>query len=99
AARSYDRCNCPDGVARQLMAIVVSPDRTEALKEVKIPTLVIHGLLDKFVDPSGGIATADAIPGSKLVTLDEMAHDIPVQLWPAIRDAIIENADRGRSWM
>lgn len=98
ATRSYDRCNCPDGVARQLMAILVSPDRTEALKEVKIPTLVIHGLADKFVDPSGGIATADAVAGSKLITLNDMAHDIPVPLWPTIRDAIIENAYRAGYW-
>lgn len=96
AERSYDRCNCPDGVARQLMAILVSPDRSDSLKGVKIPTLVIHGLLDKFVDPSGGIATADAIAGSKLITLEDMAHDFPVQLWPKIRDAIIENANRSR---
>lgn len=96
AARSYDRCNCPDGVARQLMAILVSPDRTESLMGVMIPTLVIHGLEDKFVDPSGGIATANAIAGSKLITLDDMAHDIPVQLWPTIRDAILENANRSK---
>lgn len=91
ASRSYERSFCPEGTSRQLMAILVSPERTEGLKKVRIPTLVVHGLFDKLVDSSGGTATSNAIPGSKLITFAEMGHDIPEQLWPEIRDAIVAN--------
>ena len=52
----------PAGTARQAMAILASPDRTAGLRRVTVPTLVIHGLLDPLVMPSGGIATARAVP-------------------------------------
>lgn len=92
--RSYDRNYCPDGVMRQLMAILVSPDRTKALTKVAVPTLVIHGLADRLVDPSGGYATASAIPGAKLLTFEGMAHELPMPLWGEVRDAIMENIAR-----
>lgn len=92
--RSYDRNFCPDGVMRQLMAVVVSPDRTEALTNVSIPTLVIHGLADKLVDPSGGFATASAIPDSKILTFEGMAHEVPEALWGEISDAVLANIKR-----
>ena len=76
-ARSDDR----DGTARQMLAIGASPDRTAALGAVRAPTLVIHGLLDPLVSPSGGIATARAIPGSRLIMYPDMGHDIPVPRW------------------
>ncbi|TAN28906.1 MAG: alpha/beta hydrolase, partial [Actinomycetota bacterium] len=94
--RSYDRSYCPDGVLRQLMAILISPDRTESLRKIGIPTLVIHGLADKLVDPSGGFATAAAIPNARIVTFEEMAHEVPESLWDEIRDAILSNIERAR---
>jgi pimeloyl-ACP methyl ester carboxylesterase len=57
----YDRSNRPDGFARQLAAIVASPDRTPGLHELTVPTLVIHGAADKLIDRSGGEATAKAV--------------------------------------
>ncbi len=93
-SRSYDRNYCPDGVVRQLMAILVSPNRTEALRKVAVPTLVIHGLADKLVDPSGGYATASAIRGAKLLTFEGMAHELPMVLWGEVSDAIMENIAR-----
>lgn len=91
---SYDRSFCPDGIMRQLMAILVSPDRTEALRKVTVPTLVIHGLADRLVDPSGGYATASAIPDSKILTFEGMAHELPESVWRDVRDAILENIHR-----
>ncbi len=92
--KSYDRCFCPDGLTRQLMAILVSPDRTEALGKIAIPALVIHGLADRLVDPSGGYATAWAIPDSKILTFEGMAHELPEAVWRDVRDAILENIYR-----
>jgi pimeloyl-ACP methyl ester carboxylesterase len=90
-ARSYD----VEGTARQTMAISASPDRTVALGSVTAPTLVVHGLVDPLVMPSGGIATAKAVPGSRLLTFPDMGHDLPRNRWGEIIDAIVDNAERG----
>jgi pimeloyl-ACP methyl ester carboxylesterase len=95
AAATYDRSNYPEGMARQLIGIVATGDRTEGLTKVTVPTVVIHGADDPLVGLSGGEATAAAIPGAKLVVLPGMGHDLPEPLWPQIIDAIVENARRG----
>lgn len=82
AGIEYDRCFHPQGAALQMQAIRTSPDRTGALRGVRVPTTVIHGKLDPLIQVSGGEATAAAIPGARLVVLDEMAHDLPEPDWP-----------------
>jgi pimeloyl-ACP methyl ester carboxylesterase len=67
AGVAYDRCYDPIGVARQAVASVASGDRTERLRHLQVPTLVVHGLADHMCDVSGGRATAAAIPGAELV--------------------------------
>jgi pimeloyl-ACP methyl ester carboxylesterase len=88
AAATYDRCFHPAGFARQLLAILASGDRTERLRELDVPALVIHGDVDPLVTVSGGEATAAAIPGAELLVLDGMGHDLPPAYWPRIVDAI-----------
>jgi pimeloyl-ACP methyl ester carboxylesterase len=92
AARCFDRGIHPAGSARQMAAIVSAPDRTPLLGQMRVPTTVIHGDADPLVNVSGGRATAEAIPGSRLVILAGMGHDLPRQLWPEIIDAIVQNA-------
>lgn len=89
-ARSYR----PKGIIRQLVAIAASPDRTAALGTVTVPTLVIHGLQDKLVLPSGGVTTAKAVPDSRLLMFPEMGHDIPLRRFDEVADAITANAQR-----
>jgi pimeloyl-ACP methyl ester carboxylesterase len=96
AGRSYERGHSAAGVMRQLHAIVSSGDRTEALKRVQVPTAVIHGTRDPLVKPSGGKATARAIPGARLMMIDGMGHDLPRDLWPTFAVAIDTNAARSR---
>ena len=91
AARLFDRGIYPAGSARQLGAVASAPDRTGALAGVRVPTTVIHGDADPLVDVSGGRATAEAIPGARLVIFPGMGHDLPRALWPEIIDAIVEN--------
>ena len=91
-ARSYR----PEGVSRQTAAIMASPDRVPYLKRLSTPTLVIHGLVDPLVKPSGGIATAKAIPGSRLLMFPDMGHDLPRPRLPEIADAIADLANRAR---
>jgi pimeloyl-ACP methyl ester carboxylesterase len=66
-----------DGVARQLAAIMKSGDRTAEVSRITAPTLVIHGDRDPMVNPSGGRATAAAIPGARSVVMPGMGHDLP----------------------
>ena len=80
AGRSYDRCHDPMGAARQGIATIASGDRTERLRQLQVPALVIHGLADRMCDPSGGRATAEAIRGAALVLIEGMGHDLPAAL-------------------
>jgi pimeloyl-ACP methyl ester carboxylesterase len=89
---SFDRSYRPDGAGRQGLAIAASRDRTWDLGRVRVPALVIHGLVDPLVQPSGGIATARAIPGAKLVMYPDMGHDLPRPRWSDIVTEISENA-------
>jgi pimeloyl-ACP methyl ester carboxylesterase len=82
------------GTAHQTVAIAASPDRTAQLRQLDVPTLVIHGLLDQLVLPSGGVATVKAIPGARLLAFPDMAHDLPRPRWPEMVDAIVANARR-----
>jgi pimeloyl-ACP methyl ester carboxylesterase len=94
AARGYARGFNPAGSARQLAAIVAAPDRTPQLRQLRMPAVVIHGTADRMVHPSGGRATARAIPGARLVMIRGMGHDLPRDAWPQIIDAILDNAGR-----
>jgi pimeloyl-ACP methyl ester carboxylesterase len=88
AARSYDRGFHPAGVARQLVAIMASGSRVEALRAVRAPALVIHGAADPLVPVEGGRDTAAAIPGAELLLIEGMGHDMPRPVWPRMIDAI-----------
>ena len=77
-----------------IAAVTASGDRTEKLRGIRVPTVVIHGDRDMMVHPSGGRETARAIPGAKLITIEGMGHDLPRGAWDQIVDAIVENAAR-----
>jgi len=94
AGAAYDRSFYPQGTARQLAAIVASPDRTAALGGVRAPALVIHGEGDALIGAGGGRATAAAIPGSELVLIPGMGHELPPQTWDQVVGAIAANAAR-----
>jgi pimeloyl-ACP methyl ester carboxylesterase len=90
AGRAYDRCHDPAGAARQGVAAIASGDRTERLRRLAVPALVIHGLADRMCDVSGGRATADAIPGADLVLIEGMGHDLPPGLRLQLAERITE---------
>ena len=94
AEATFARGPSPEGAARQLQAILAQPDRTEALHQVKVPTLVIHGLADRLVHASGGRATAAAIPGAELLLIPGMGHDLPTEIWSDVIDGIERTARR-----
>jgi pimeloyl-ACP methyl ester carboxylesterase len=94
AAEAYDRGHSPAGTGRQLAAIMASGDRTDRLRGLRVPTLVFHGRDDPLVPFRGGRATADAIPGARLIGIPGMGHDLPRQVWPQLVDAVAETAAR-----
>ena len=72
-------------------------DRTELLRALDVPTLVLHGLADTLCDPSGGRATAAAIPGAELVLIEGMGHSVPPGVWERLADHISSVVRRGES--
>ncbi|CAB4533825.1 unannotated protein [freshwater metagenome] len=94
AARDFDRMYYPQGSTRQLAAVYASGRRTEQLRAIKTPTLVIHGKDDTLISPSGGERTAELIPNAKLVLVNDMGHDMPKPLWGYLVELISDFALR-----
>ncbi len=90
-AAAFDRAFHPAGFARHLAAINSQPDRTEALGGIRMPTLVIHGEADPLVTPTGGKATADAIPDARLMLVPGMGHNLPPELFGELVDNMAEH--------
>jgi pimeloyl-ACP methyl ester carboxylesterase len=95
AGTAFDRGHDPAGVARQLVAVLTTADRTPRLAEVQVPTVVVHGADDPLVGVSGGRATAAAIPGARLEVIEGMGHDLPRGLWPRLAELIAGNVAEG----
>ncbi|WP_220032519.1 alpha/beta fold hydrolase [Mycolicibacterium moriokaense] len=93
AAASFGRGPEPAAWARQESAAWASGDLRPRLSELRVPTLVLHGSSDVLVRPTGGMATADAVPNSRLVLVGGMGHDLPSDLWPMIANMIRAVAD------
>jgi pimeloyl-ACP methyl ester carboxylesterase len=94
AGETWDRGVSAAGVARQMAAILTAPDRTRTLRDVDVPSLVIHGMNDKMVHVSGGRATSHALRGSELLLVPGMGHDVPKDLHVTFVDAIERTARR-----
>jgi pimeloyl-ACP methyl ester carboxylesterase len=94
ARETWDRGLNPAGVMRHMMAVLTQPNRAGALRSLRIPATVIHGMQDRMVHVSGGRSTAQAIPGAELLLVPGMGHDLPPALFETFRDAIRRTADR-----
>jgi pimeloyl-ACP methyl ester carboxylesterase len=92
AEDAFDRGFHPAGTARQFFGIGASGPRADALRAVRVPTLVIHGDKDTLIDPSGGRRTAEVIPGARFELIDGMGHDYPPQLWERLTNLVVEHA-------
>lgn len=82
----------PDGLPRQLAAILADGDRRKRLAAISAPTLVIHGEADPLVPLAGGLDTAENIAGAQISTFPGMGHDLPLALVEPIADLIAEHA-------
>ena len=90
--RDFKRSFYPEGAARQISAIMDDGDRRKRLAKVTTPTLVLHGVHDPLVPVEGGRDTAAAIKGAKLLEIDGMGHDLPLELVEQIADAVAAHA-------
>lgn len=91
AGIAWDRNHDPAGRLRQLGAIMAQPDRTKALRNLKVPTLVVHGLEDPLVSVTGGLALAKAIPGATFIGHHGAGHDLPRSMLRELTDDMIRH--------
>jgi pimeloyl-ACP methyl ester carboxylesterase len=96
-SRAFDRCFHPDGQTAQLLAIVTSPSRSEGLRNIDVPALVVHGDSDPLVTFSGGERTAECLRGSEFLPLEGMGHDIPRYYWSTIIEHVTALAARSNA--
>ncbi len=81
AERAFERCFDPGGSTRQFLATGASPARADRLRNLDVPTLVIHGDRDTLIGLEGGRRTAELIPGARFEVIEGMGHDYPPELW------------------
>jgi pimeloyl-ACP methyl ester carboxylesterase len=86
----FDRSTYADGGFRQANALLRQKSRLEALKTIKCPTLVIHGKADVVVPFPNAEATVKAIPGARLLVIDDMGHSILPAHYDAVCGAFVE---------
>ncbi len=95
AGEAIDRAYDPAGTGRQFAAILASGSRADMLGGVTTPTVVLHGDADPLVAHSGGVRTADLVPGAELRTLERMGHDLPPEYWAQIVEGVTAAVARG----
>jgi len=93
-AKNYDRSYYPEGAIRQWAAVIATPPRTEALKRLNVPALVVHGDADILIHPDAGRHTAACIPGAELKIIEGWGHNMPPSAVPVITGAIVDFIDR-----
>jgi len=93
--RSLRRSYCPDGAARQMVALLAAGDQSAALAAIAAPTLVIHGAADPLVPSACGRDIAARIPQARLELIEGMGHDLPPQLGERLL-ALIDSHARGK---
>ena len=86
--RSYRRAWHPGASQRQFQAAARSGDRSEALRSLDVPTLVIHGGADTLIGPDAGRRTAELVPGAEYLEIEGMGHELPPQVWAPIISAM-----------
>ena len=96
-ARQFDRCFHPEGATAQLIGIVTSSPRSEGLRGIDVPALVIHGDIDPLVTLSGGERTAECLRGSEFLVLENMGHDVPRHYWATIIEHVTAIAARANA--
>jgi pimeloyl-ACP methyl ester carboxylesterase len=93
-AQAARRAYRPQGLARQLVAIMASGDRSAIVRGISRPALVLHGRADPLVPAACGADLAQKIPGARLELIDGMGHDLPAALLPSLADTLLTHFRR-----
>lgn len=76
-------------------AILQSQPRFEALSQLKIPILVIHGEQDPVIPISHGKKLAHILPKADSLWVKNMGHDLPDHALKVITEKMILNFEKG----
>ena len=87
---SLQRAYNPAGAARQLMAVLADPDRSEEVARIRCPTLIIHAADDPLVPLPAAQHLARLLPHARLEIIERMGHYLPLEQIPQIAALIIE---------
>jgi pimeloyl-ACP methyl ester carboxylesterase len=79
-----------DSFARQVEAIISRPDSRPGLGAIKVPVLVLVGAQDALTPLAKSQEIADAIPGAKLVVIEESGHCTTMEQPEAVNRALVE---------
>ncbi|MGB7406983.1 MAG: alpha/beta hydrolase, partial [Pontixanthobacter sp.] len=93
---SVRRSTYPEGATRHLSAIMADGDRRTMLKDIRVPTLVLHGEDDPLVPVEGGRDTAANIEGARIETYPGWGHDLPLELVDTLANQIADHAKQAR---
>ncbi len=89
------RCYYPEGVRRQLYALLSTTDLTQKeLSKIQCPTLIMHGDEDPLIPIRAGLHLATCISGARWKLLPGMGHDINSHNDTRIGDLILDHLDR-----
>lgn len=91
ARKLYRRSFHPAGVMQQFLAVLCTGSLTGIDRQIKKPTLVVHGSKDRLLPPSHGRAVAKAIQGAQFEIIDGMGHDIPKYFVPQLVKLFTQN--------
>ncbi|MBU4436486.1 MAG: alpha/beta fold hydrolase [Alphaproteobacteria bacterium] len=94
ALAELKRAYNPAGFSRQIAAMITAGDRRARLNTIIAPTLVAHGADDTLIPVAGGRDTAASIKDAKLMVIEGMGHDLPIELHETFALAIAANARR-----
>jgi pimeloyl-ACP methyl ester carboxylesterase len=91
---AYERGLNPKGFARQFAAVMAAPARSERLRALRVPSVVIHGADDPLIPTLAGRVLGARIPDARLHVVAGLGHDLGPSIWPFTIDAIDLNARR-----
>ena len=94
AQLSVERSVDGAGSLRQLVATQKTGSLKGLLRDIHVPTVIIHGSDDPLIPKKRGEQLHRGILGSRLVILEGMGHNLPRPLLPTIAQAIAENCAR-----
>ncbi len=76
---------------QQQDAVLRSGSRYGELSQLDVPVLIIHGVNDPFIPPGHSEKLASVIPGSKIIRIDNMGHDVPPYLFDSLTSILVEH--------